>query len=106
MSLRGFLIAKIPLDPSPLSVLIFLTVNEQGFSMPIYEFECSACEHIFECFMKVVEGQEGVTCPKCGAMNPRKLIGRTSFHSRERFEERLARRMAARQAERKGAGNQ
>jgi predicted nucleic acid-binding Zn ribbon protein len=56
--------------------------------------------------MKVGEDQEVVTCPKCGAMNPKKLIGRTSFHSRERYEERLARRMASRQAESKGAGNQ
>jgi putative FmdB family regulatory protein len=74
--------------------------------MPIYEFECTACRHVFECFMKVGEDQEGVTCPKCGAMNPKKLIGRASFHSRKRFEERLARRMAARQAGSKGAGNQ
>lgn len=74
--------------------------------MPIYEFECSSCKHVFERLMKVGEDREGVTCPKCGAMNPKKLIGRTSFHSRERFEERLARRMAARQADNKGAGNQ
>ena len=73
--------------------------------MPIYEFECIACKHIFERFMKVDEDQEGLTCPKCGAMNPRKLIGRASFHSRERFEERLARRMAARQSESKGEGD-
>ena len=74
--------------------------------MPIYEFECIACKHSFERLMKVGEDQEGLTCPKCGAMNSKKLIGRTSFHSRERFEERLARRMAARQTESKGAGNQ
>ncbi len=74
--------------------------------MPIYEFECNVCKDIFECFMKVHEGQEGVACPKCGAKKPKKLIGRASFHSREKFEERLGRRMAARQAESKGAGNQ
>jgi putative FmdB family regulatory protein len=73
--------------------------------MPIYEFECSTCKHIFERLMKVGEGQEGLACPACGALNPKKLIGRTSFHSRERYEERLARRMAARAAESKGAGN-
>jgi putative FmdB family regulatory protein len=74
--------------------------------MPIYEFECSSCKDIFELLMKVGEDKEGVTCPKCGARNPRELIGRTSFHSRERYEERLTRRMAARRAESKGAGNQ
>jgi len=74
--------------------------------MPIYEFECNACKHVFERLMKVGEDQGVVTCPECGAINPKKLIGRASFHSRERFEERLARRMAARQTEGKGAGNQ
>jgi putative FmdB family regulatory protein len=74
--------------------------------MPIYEFECNVCKHIFERFMKIREDQEGVACPKCGATKPKKLIGRAYFHSRERFEERLGRRMAARQAESKGAGNQ
>ena len=73
--------------------------------MPIYEFECSACKHIFECLMKIGECAEGLACPECGAMNPKKLVGRTSFHSRERFEENLARRMAARAAESKGSGN-
>ncbi|MGZ3577951.1 MAG: FmdB family zinc ribbon protein [Syntrophales bacterium] len=74
--------------------------------MPIYEFECTACNHIFERLMKVGEDQKGLTCPQCGVQNLKKLIGCASFHSRERFEERLARRMAARQAESKGAGNQ
>jgi hypothetical protein len=55
--------------------------------------------------MKVNEDLGGLVCPACGAANPKKLIGRTRFHSRERYEERLARRMAARAAESKGAGN-
>ena len=74
--------------------------------MPIYEFECTACKHIFESLMKVGESEEAQACPACGAANTTKLIGRTSFHSRERFEERLGRRMAARQAAGKGVGNQ
>lgn len=73
--------------------------------MPIYEYECGACKHIFERFMKIGEDCEGLACPECGALNPQKVIGRTSFHSRERYEERLARRMAARAAESKGTGN-
>ena len=64
--------------------------------MPIYEFECSACNHIFERFMKVGEDYECLTCPECSAIKPKKLIGSCSFHSRERYEERLAGRMAAR----------
>jgi len=67
--------------------------------MPIYEFECSACRHVYERVMKVGEACENLTCPECGAAKPKKLIGTCSFHSRERYEERLARRMAARAQE-------
>lgn len=64
--------------------------------MPIYEFECSACSHVFERVMKVGEAYDDLTCVKCGAAKPKKIIGSCSFHSRERYEERLARRMASR----------
>jgi putative FmdB family regulatory protein len=64
--------------------------------MPIYEFECSACNHVFERVMKVGEACDDLTCGKCGAAKPKKIIGSCSFHSRERYEERLARRMAFR----------
>ncbi|MCX5856120.1 MAG: zinc ribbon domain-containing protein [Deltaproteobacteria bacterium] len=64
--------------------------------MPIYEFECSACSHIFERLMKVGESYDNLPCPECSAEKPKKLIGSCSFHSRERYEEGLARRMSAR----------
>jgi len=70
-------------------------------SMPIYEFECNACTFIYERVMKVGEEYDNLACPQCGVTSPKKLVGRTSFHSRERFEERLARRMAARAADSK-----
>jgi putative FmdB family regulatory protein len=64
--------------------------------MPIYEFECSACRHVFERVMKVGEAFEHLTCPECSAEKPKKLIGSCSFHSKERFQERLSNRMVAR----------
>lgn len=64
--------------------------------MPIYEFECSACGHLYERFMKVAEKYESLICSECGAVNPKKLVASCSFHSRERYEEGLANRMAAR----------
>ena len=73
--------------------------------MPLYEFECTACAHVFERVMKVNEDMGSLACPACGVLNPKKIIGRTCFHSRERFQERLGRRMAARTAESKEAGN-
>jgi len=64
--------------------------------MPIYEFECSACKHIFERVMKIDEDHKELNCPECNASNPNKLVASCSFHSRERYEERLANRMASR----------
>lgn len=64
--------------------------------MPIYEFECSACNHTFERFMKASEDHQGLACPECGALHPKKLVGVCRFHSRERYEERLTNRMASR----------
>jgi putative FmdB family regulatory protein len=74
-------------------------MNEGTSIMPIYEFECSACHHVFERVMKVSEAWENLTCPECSAAQPKKLIGSCSFHSRERYEEGLARRMSARAQE-------
>ncbi len=64
--------------------------------MPIYEFECCACNHVYERVMKVSEDYENLACPECGSKNPKKLVASCSFHSRERYEEGLARRMYAR----------
>lgn len=64
--------------------------------MPIYEFECSVCKHGFERFMKIAEDYQELHCPECGASHPKKLVASCSFHSRERFEERLSNKMASR----------
>lgn len=64
--------------------------------MPIYEFECNACNCTFERFMKVDEDHKDLICQKCGMGNLKKLVGSCSFHSRERYEERLAGKMASR----------
>lgn len=64
--------------------------------MPIYEFECRRCHHIYEQIMGIEETDEKPVCPKCGATNPKKLLGSYSFHSRQRYENRLSNRMASR----------
>ena len=45
--------------------------------MPIYEYECAACGHLFELIMKV--GEETPACPACGADRPRRRI--TAFRT-------------------------
>jgi len=41
-------------------------------SMPIYDYECAACAHLFEWIMKV--GETKPACPACGAMETKKRI--------------------------------
>jgi putative FmdB family regulatory protein len=39
--------------------------------MPLYEWECLACDVRFEDLASVSEGRQGRACPKCGRMSPR-----------------------------------
>jgi len=39
--------------------------------MPLYEWECLACEITFEDLVPVSEGSVGRNCPSCGRMSPR-----------------------------------
>ena len=47
--------------------------------MPIYEFECSKCETVYERLMKVDESYDTLECPSCGATKPKKLA--TAFRT-------------------------
>jgi putative FmdB family regulatory protein len=40
--------------------------------MPIYEYECAACGHVFELVMKY--GEIGAACPKCGGEETKKRV--------------------------------
>jgi putative FmdB family regulatory protein len=46
--------------------------------MPIYEYECQACNHRFEEWQKMSDKPVKV-CPKCKARKVQKLISHTSF---------------------------
>lgn len=46
--------------------------------MPIYEYACRKCEHVFDVLQKMSD--EPLTyCPECGAHELRKLISAPSF---------------------------
>ncbi|MDI9570823.1 MAG: zinc ribbon domain-containing protein [Pseudomonadota bacterium] len=47
--------------------------------MPLYDFECLRCQRQFEAFLKMRETPAALTCPECGAGNPRKLV--TAFQT-------------------------
>ena len=45
--------------------------------MPLYEYSCEKCKHIFELMRKVSETSP-VKCPKCG-LDAKKMVSSTSF---------------------------
>jgi putative FmdB family regulatory protein len=44
--------------------------------MPVFDFECGRCR---EKFSELVFGREKISCPRCGAANPRQLF--SGFHT-------------------------
>jgi putative FmdB family regulatory protein len=42
--------------------------------MPIYEFQCRKCSHLFEELCFTYDKIEAILCPSCGADEPRKLM--------------------------------
>ncbi len=46
--------------------------------MPIYEYKCPQCEHVFEEWLKSHVGVEQADCPKCGTESGQ-IISNTSF---------------------------
>jgi len=47
--------------------------------MPLYDFECCSCRHVYEAFLKVEEPFDQLECPECKAKNPKKLA--TAFRT-------------------------
>jgi putative FmdB family regulatory protein len=46
--------------------------------MPVYEYQCAACQHEFEREQRISEDPIK-KCPKCGKLKVKRLISRTSF---------------------------
>lgn len=35
--------------------------------MPLYDFRCTGCAHVFDVMKPIAERHESATCPQCGA---------------------------------------
>lgn len=46
--------------------------------MPIYEYQCPKCQHVFEEMVSLSQAHGEEPCPLCGAPSPR-MISHTSF---------------------------
>jgi putative FmdB family regulatory protein len=50
--------------------------------MPIFEYQCQECGHVFEVLTRGAAGSHTATCPKCGKRDVERLLspftGRTS----------------------------
>ena len=46
--------------------------------MPIYEYQCTNCDHKLECIQKI-DDDPLLTCPKCDSDSLRKLMSAASF---------------------------
>lgn len=60
----------------PIKVIEFRKLP--GFSMPIYEYQCTSCGHQLEAFQKITEAPL-TDCPNCHKETLEKLISATSF---------------------------
>jgi putative FmdB family regulatory protein len=48
--------------------------------MPIYEYKCSACEHISSFLVQGFKDPEGLICEQCGHTNLVKIISPVNYH--------------------------
>ncbi len=42
--------------------------------MPLYEYKCEACQHVFEELIRRAEEEEQLACPKCGDKRVMRLM--------------------------------
>ncbi|MGE5676381.1 MAG: FmdB family zinc ribbon protein [Mycobacterium leprae] len=51
--------------------------------MPIFEFKCNSCEHVFDELVSRDAQGEALKCPHCGKVGARKLVSTFAAHGLE-----------------------
>ncbi|MBW1850257.1 MAG: zinc ribbon domain-containing protein [Deltaproteobacteria bacterium] len=51
--------------------------------MPIYEYQCLACEKEFQRLVLKKEEEKDLPCPECGGFKIKRLISRVAYHASE-----------------------
>ena len=47
--------------------------------MPIFEFSCAQCGHLFETILSNSDDTVELTCPKCGSETLDRVVSRTNY---------------------------
>ena len=62
--------------------------------MPLYDYECVKCTHVFEVFHKIDEMIDDLACPKCNAKGPRKLVSQFKTNQWSQFLDTMERKIS------------
>lgn len=61
--------------------------------MPLYEYECQECGHIFELFLHSSDQEVELECPKCAHKECKRLVpftrNRVLYKAKENYSRRL-----------------
>jgi putative FmdB family regulatory protein len=47
--------------------------------VPLYEYRCSQCSEKFERLVRMVDAEGQIACPKCGAVETKRLVSAFGF---------------------------
>lgn len=62
--------------------------------MPLFDFQCNSCGHLFEALLLPSEPPEELSCPACGEKGVRKLPAPFKTNAWSRFLDALERRVS------------
>ncbi|MCK7509703.1 MAG: zinc ribbon domain-containing protein [Desulfobacterales bacterium] len=84
---------------SPACRLLALSLKPQAKTpelrfMPLYDYECAKCAHVFEVFHKIDEVIDDLACPKCKAKRPRKLVSQFKTNQWSQFLDTMERKIS------------
>ncbi len=60
--------------------------------MPLYDYECNKCGHVFEVFHKINETPD-LACPKCKSGKPSKVITQAKTDTWSKFLDNMEKRV-------------
>lgn len=61
--------------------------------MPLYDYECTKCAHVFEVYHKIDKEINELACPKCNAKKPKKLVSLFKTHAWSQFLDKMEKRI-------------